>query len=547
MKRYISLFILLFMLPLVVNAEDGNLYDVFKNEAENSGLAKEYTGEHHDSFTQEPFKKIYHWYAENNEQANQILEKNNVIFAGHCWEMFRTTDTGGVKLIYNGKAENEKCHNIKEDRAIGTSQFNPRSDNPIYVGYKYGTVYNYSKNTDGRGWKYAPDVEYDKNSGLYVLKSKGEYNVEVKESVNGTSLDYHHYTCGDDSITCETVKYVFEVLGEPNKMVYYINLSNGKKFEDALKEMFEDNTTNSKVKEYIDSWYQNNLNEYTYLLEDTIFCNDRTLADKSKHGWDPNGGKPEEAYMFTNRYLNNNLNCPKETDKFSVSNPKAKLEYPIALMTASEANLLNNKLLRSDGFYYWLMTPSDFINRYTFIKEIQATGSISSDYTASVDYNGRYYCGNVRPVISLKSNSKYLSGDGSKDSPYIIDLNNYYKVIVEEPVKKGDLEFENVDISNLTEGTEVKFKIIPVKGYKLKDLTITDEDNNNVDYTTKDKINFKFIMPATDVTIKPQYKEINNDIPNNPNTKRQILLIVISVIIAGIMTTLFIKKKKRLN
>ena len=112
----------------------------------------------------------------------------------------------------------------------------------------------------------------------------------------------------------------------------------------------------------------------------------------------------------------------------------------------------------------------------------------------------------IRPSISLKSRIKYNEGDGSKDNPYIIDTSNYYKVIVEEPVKKGDIEFETEDISNLPEGTEVKFKITPVTGYELKDLKIIDEENNNVEYTTKDKINFKFIMPATDVTIKPQYK-----------------------------------------
>ena len=42
----------LLILPLTVKAESGYLYDVLKNEAENNGLAKEYRGEKHDSFTQ---------------------------------------------------------------------------------------------------------------------------------------------------------------------------------------------------------------------------------------------------------------------------------------------------------------------------------------------------------------------------------------------------------------------------------------------------------------------------------------------------------------
>ena len=99
---------------ITVKKHYGNtLYEVLEKEANIGTYAKEYTGEHHDSFTEEPSKKIYHWYAPSgtsgNELANQILDKNNVLFAEHCWQMIRTTDTGGVKMIYNGEAENNQC------------------------------------------------------------------------------------------------------------------------------------------------------------------------------------------------------------------------------------------------------------------------------------------------------------------------------------------------------------------------------------------------------------------------------------------------------
>ncbi len=28
---------------------------------------------------------------------------NNVYFEGHCWQIIRTTETGGTKLVYNGE------------------------------------------------------------------------------------------------------------------------------------------------------------------------------------------------------------------------------------------------------------------------------------------------------------------------------------------------------------------------------------------------------------------------------------------------------------
>ena len=54
------------------------LYDVFKGEVDNnSGLVHEYTDEHKDSFSRVGTKKIYHWYATNNTNADTILDKWN--------------------------------------------------------------------------------------------------------------------------------------------------------------------------------------------------------------------------------------------------------------------------------------------------------------------------------------------------------------------------------------------------------------------------------------------------------------------------------------
>ena len=130
MKKIILL-ILLLITPTLVNAETNYLYDVLKNEAESNGLAKEYTGEHHDSFTKESTKKIYHWYAENDEEGNQILEKNNVIFADHCWQILRTTDIGGVKLIYNGEAENNQCLNTRGKHAGYVQYLEKHTELPV--------------------------------------------------------------------------------------------------------------------------------------------------------------------------------------------------------------------------------------------------------------------------------------------------------------------------------------------------------------------------------------------------------------------------------
>ena len=82
---------------------DQTLYGVLEKAAREGVYAKEYTGAHQDSMdVSKSTKKIYHWYGSNDADGNAILNKNNVIFGGYCWQMIRTTDTGGVRMIYNG-------------------------------------------------------------------------------------------------------------------------------------------------------------------------------------------------------------------------------------------------------------------------------------------------------------------------------------------------------------------------------------------------------------------------------------------------------------
>ena len=98
------------------------LYNVLKKASKNNIYAKEYTGNHQDSMdNSKSTEKIYHWYADNSTNASTILNKNNVVFADKCWQMIRTTDTGGVRLIYNGEpVVNGSGDNITYD--CGTSR-----------------------------------------------------------------------------------------------------------------------------------------------------------------------------------------------------------------------------------------------------------------------------------------------------------------------------------------------------------------------------------------------------------------------------------------
>ena len=65
------------------------------------------------------------------------VTNNNVIFGNFCWKIIRTTNTGGVKLIYNGIPNNGVCNATGEATEIGKSVFNTENNDPKYVGYMY--------------------------------------------------------------------------------------------------------------------------------------------------------------------------------------------------------------------------------------------------------------------------------------------------------------------------------------------------------------------------------------------------------------------------
>ena len=220
--------------------EKSTLYKVLENETKIGTYARKYSGEHADAYDRSGTKNIYYWYGSNNTNATAILDKFNVIFGGFCWQMLRTTDTGGVKIIYNGVPSNGTCNNSGPAQQIGTSKFNPSSNSPAYVGYMYNTAYPYqSKNVNptntetmlsstslSTSYWYAHDA-------IYGTLTQNRYNLNEPYQVSSTA-DYSNlvgeYTFRNSSqtYTNASVSYIAAVNGST---MYYISLSNGNNLE----------------------------------------------------------------------------------------------------------------------------------------------------------------------------------------------------------------------------------------------------------------------------------------------------------------------------
>lgn len=183
-------------------AKRASLYNVIEGEALSGGLAKEYTGEHQDSLDREATHKIYHYYASNDEEGNAIQNKNNVIFAGFCWQMIRTTDTGGVKMIYNG---------------VPDSSGNCGKNRGNHVGYNSETYINLTKN-----YYYGTDFTYNPISRKFSISGE---KIKATWSDDTASSLFGKYTCISTSETaeCETMYQIHSKYSSNSAYVLPIN------------------------------------------------------------------------------------------------------------------------------------------------------------------------------------------------------------------------------------------------------------------------------------------------------------------------------------
>ena len=361
------------------------------------------------------------------------VENNNLIFADFCWKIFRTTESSGLKIVYNGTPTNGQCVSEGADTMVATGiKYNPSNSNLSYFGYSHagsGHTFIYKRDANvASGTIFANDVSYV--DGKYVLSddryvSDSNFSTERDEKLRG-----HHYTCYKSNVdACETVSFVYMTR---SVNAFYINLKGGEKIEDVIENDITNEATANKstVRAAVDNWYAQNMTSYTDRLEDVAWCNDRSIY--SLGGWSKDGGVAEAEGKLT---FNANhrvfvtgkpdINCVSKNDSFTVSeeNGNGSLEYPVGLLTldevvmsgfnwyeynASSDNYLNN------GLGWWTMSPS--LQSANFVYVGVAYSRADHVYPTYVS-NG---LGGVRPVVSLKKGYKIQSGDGTSANPFTL-------------------------------------------------------------------------------------------------------------------------------
>ena len=198
--------------------EDTTLYGTIKKRAQtDTTYLALYTGEGADTYA----NPVYYY------KGN--VENNNVLFAGFCWKIVRTTETGGVKIVYNGVQKDGSCNNTGTDSQIGTSFFNESFASSLaYAGYMYNTVYKswlkdiiYTESFSGTK-AYGGGATYASSSYKYTLTNATTLDV----SSSNISTLVGKYTCNSSSTT-ETCSSLWYIVGYSGTTIYYYSLSGG--------------------------------------------------------------------------------------------------------------------------------------------------------------------------------------------------------------------------------------------------------------------------------------------------------------------------------
>ena len=356
-----------------------------------------------------------------------------------------STVTGSLYIVESTTNENNPYtkgtlgYQIMEDN----SNIKTRTDfSTTYTDVNIGTMYKAKEeNTDV--YYFAGDARNNwvKFGGYYWRIIRTNSDGSIRLLYHGTSPETQNAYIGDSEIA-------FNENYNDSMYVGYKYGTSGSLENNRL------NTNDSTIKKTIDTWYKDNLVNYTkYLSTTAVYCNDRELGSGTYSAT----GNQFYYVGYTRLGANKNpsYNCTNEYDAFSVNNTKAQLTYPIALMTADEISYAGGVWTKNAATWYylnskgsasikngqnewWLLSAASWdTDKSSVVFKVSSTQDRKANFGAqSVQYKLH-----VRPVISLKKDLIYKSGDGSATNPYEIQETPdtiYERLLLDKSTRPGE-------------------------------------------------------------------------------------------------------------
>ena len=190
------------------------------------------------------------------------------------------------------------------------------------------------------------------------------------------------------------------------------------------------NTNKSTILTNLETWYTNNLKTYESVIDDNVWCNDKTnVTDTSYNPWgysNVNGlgyAKNVTYYGATQRLVGTSGSAGGTGPSLKCNGELSKINSKVGLITADElalagyaagtGNTTTYLQENATDTYWWSLSPNRFSGDYAFVWGVNGSdGNFGNSYV--------YSTYGVRPSISLKSTTN-VTGNGTSDNPYIIN------------------------------------------------------------------------------------------------------------------------------
>ena len=188
------------------------------------------------------------------------------------------------------------------------------------------------------------------------------------------------------------------------------------------------NTNKSTILTNLEAWYNDNLSTYEKVIDDTVWCNDKTnVTDTTFDPWrmTPNGlgyAKNVTYYGATQRLVSTSGSAGGTGPSLKCNGELSKINSKVGLITADELALagyaygLTNTTTylqeNATDTYWWSLSPYIFNGSYVRVWRV-------GDSDGFLDSNDGDYPSGLRPSISLKSTTN-VTGEGTSSSPFII-------------------------------------------------------------------------------------------------------------------------------
>ena len=191
------------------------------------------------------------------------------------------------------------------------------------------------------------------------------------------------------------------------------------------------NTHKSTILTNLQTWYNNNLKTYEKVIDDTVWCNDKTnVTDTTFNLWNWSNvtglgyGTNTTFYGATQRLISKSGSAGGTSPSLKCTGELSKINSKVGLITADELafagyayGLKNTTTYLQENAtdtYWWSLSPYYFYGSYASVWNVGGDiGLFGNSYV--------YSTFGVRPLISLKSTTN-ATGNGTSNSPFIISM-----------------------------------------------------------------------------------------------------------------------------